>query len=149
MSEKILIVKENDQLKSRIEIDDRAYDQLKSAAEDLAAFNNLAFLCNSYVKAKEDFLSYDFTQFDVREVDMFNMFLNALEAISTNRNLWEAYLKRNYENDNDIYPPKQSKGKKKSCFGLKASEFYDSCIEFVVAKVLRDMITHHTNHILK
>ncbi len=144
MREKILIVKENDQLKSRIEIDDRAYDQLKSAAEDLVAFNNLAFLCNSYVKAKEDFLSYDFTQFDVREVDMFNMFLNALEAISTNRNLWEAYLKRNYENDDDIYPPKQPKGKKKSCFGLKDSEFYDSCIEFVVAKVLRDMITHHT-----
>ena len=144
MSEKVLIVKENNQLKSRIEIDDRAYDQLKRAAEDLAAFNDLAFLCNSYVKAKEDFLSYDFTQFDVREVDMFNMFLNALEAISTNRNLWEAYLKRNYENDDDIYPPKQPKGKKKSCFGLKNSEFYDSCIEFVVAKVLRDMITHHT-----
>lgn len=144
MSKKYIIIKKNDQFKTSKELDEYTYKELKTASESLNAFDTLAFLANSYIKAKEDFLAYDFTQFNVREIDMFNMFLNALESMSTNRNLWEAYLKRNYENDNFIYPPQHAKGKRKSCFGLKDSEFYDRYIEFVVSKVLRDMIAHHS-----
>ena len=88
----------------------------------MEAFNTITFLCNSYVNAKEEFLTYDFTQFNVREVDMFNMFLNALEAMATN----------------------VIEGKHKSCFALKDSEYYDNCIDYVVAKVLRNMIVHHS-----
>ena len=100
-------------------MDEKTYSELKTAAGALETFNTLAFLCNSYVKTKEDFFAYDFTQFDVREIDMFTMFLNELEAMATNRNLWEAYLKRSYEKDNEIFP----EDAKKSCFGIKDSEY--------------------------
>ena len=143
MEKKYLIIKTDNQIKEKIELNEKSYLELKSAAKSLETFNTLTFLSNSYIKAKEDFLAYDFTQFDVREIDMFTMILNALESMATNRNLWEAYLKRSYQNDNDIYPCEQN-GKKKSCFGLKDSEFYDNHIEFVVSKVLRNMTTHHS-----
>ena len=142
-SKKYLIVKVNDHLKPYKELDDEAYEDLKNAALALEAFNYLTFLSNSYVKAKEDFLAYDFSQFNVREVDMFNMFLIALEAMSTNRNLWEAYLKRKYEKDSEIYPLDETNPNKKSCFGIKDSECFDKDILFVVSKILRDMISHH------
>ena len=142
-SKKYLIVKINDQLKPYKELDDDTYEELRNAALALEAFNYLTFLSNSYVKAKEDFFAYDFSQFNVREVDMFNMFLIALEAMSTNRNLWEAYLKRRYEKDSEIYPLNESNPNKKSCFGMKDSEYFDKDILFVVSKILRDMISHH------
>ena len=142
-SKKYLIVKINDQLKPYKELDDDSYEELRNAALALEAFNYLTFLSNSYVKAKEDFFAYDFSQFNVREVDMFNMFLIALETISTNRNLWEAYLKRRYEKDSEIYPLNESNPNKKSCFGMKDSEYFDKDILFVVSKILRDMISHH------
>lgn len=143
MSKKYLIVKKENEYKSSVALDELTFDKLKSAALNLEMFNAITFLGNSYVKAKEDFLAYDFTQFYVREVDMFNMFLNALEAMATNRNLWEAYLKRNYADDSEIFPV-VIKDKKHSCFGLKDSEYYDNCIDYVVSKVLRNMIAHHT-----
>lgn len=142
-SKKYLIVKINDQLKPYKELDDDTYEELRNAALALEAFNYLTFLSNSYVKAKEDFFAYDFSQFNVREVDMFNMFLIALEAMSTNRNLWEAYLKRRYEKDSEIYPLNESNPNKKSCFGMKDSEYFDKDTLFVVSKILRDMISHH------
>ena len=143
MENRWLLVKQDGKIKMSKQIDDLTYEKLKTAAESLAVFNTLTFLASNYVKAKEDFFAYDFTQFNVREVDMFNMFLNALESMSTNRNLWEAYLKRHYRADSIIYPNKTSNGLGKSCFGLKDSEYYDKDIIFVVAKVLRDMIAHH------
>lgn len=143
MSEKYLIVKKENEYKSSVALDELTFDKLKSAALNLEMFNAITFLGNSYVKAKEDFFAYDFTQFYVREVDMFNMFLNALEAMATNRNLWEAYLKRNYANDSEMFPVAM-KDKKQSCFGLKDSEYYDNHIDYVVSKVLRNMIAHHT-----
>lgn len=143
LEKKYLILKVDNHIKEKRELGEESYSELRSAAESLEEFNTLAFLSNSYVKAKEDFMTYDFTQFDVREIDMFNMILNALEAISTNRNLWEAYLKRSYRDNNDVYTCEQN-GEKKSCFGLKDSEFYDKHIEFVVSKVLRNMTTHHS-----
>ena len=144
MSEKYLIIKrENEYSNSSIVLDEVKFEELKRAAIALETFNIITFLGNSYVKAKEEFLAYDFTQFNVREVDMFNMFLNALDAMATNRNLWEAYLKRNYEEDIEIFPDIIN-NKKKSCFSLKDSEYYDECVEYVVSKVLRNMIVHHS-----
>ena len=143
MSKKYLIVKKDNGFKCSTPLDDATFEKLKQAAKSLEAFNTFAFLGNSYVKAKEDFFAYDFTQFNVREVDMFNMFLNALEAIATNANLWEAYLIRNYSDDKEVYPDTTNK-KKKSCRGIKDSEFYEKNIEYVVSKVLRNMIAHHT-----
>ena len=143
MDEKYLIVKKENEYKNSKALDEFTFEKIKKAAIDLEAFNTITFLCNSYVKAKEDFLAYDFTQFNVREVDMFNMFLNALEAMATNRNLWEAYLDRSYEGDREIFPV-VIEGKHKSCFALKDSEYYDNCIDYVVAKVLRNMIVHHS-----
>lgn len=140
MDKKYLIIKSNNDYKTSRELDEQAYSELKTAAGVLETFNTLAFLCNSYVKAKEDFLAYDFTQFDVREIDMFTMFLNALEAMATNRNLWEAYLKRSYEGDSVVFPDETNK----SCFGIKDSEYYEKNIEYVVSKVLRNMIAHHS-----
>ena len=140
MDKKYLIIKTNNDYKTSRELDKKTYSELKIAAEALETFNTLAFLCNSYAKAKEDFLAYDFTQFGVREIDMFTMFLNALESMATNRNLWEAYLKRSFKEDDEIFP----KGTKKSCYGRKDSEYYDKYIEYVVSKVLRNMIAHHS-----
>lgn len=142
MKEKYLIIKKDNEYKSSKALDNCIFEKLKQAAIALEQFNMLTFLSNSYIKAKEDFLAYDFTQFNVREVDMFNMFLNVLEAMATNRNLWEAFLERNYSNDAEIYPVIE-KGKKKSSYGRKDSEYYDNCIEYVVSKVLRNMIAHH------
>lgn len=142
MSKKYLIVKKDDDFKCSTPLDDATFEKLKQAAQSLETFNTFAFLGNSYVKAKEDFFAYDFTQFNVREVDMFNMFLNALEAMATNANLWEAYLTRNYSDDKEVYPD-MANGKKKSCHGIKDSEFYEKNIEYVVSKVLRNMIAHH------
>lgn len=143
MEKKYLIVKTDNELKEKRELNEESYLELKTAAESLEEFNTLAFLSNSYVKAKEDFMEYDFSQFDVRELDMFTMLLNALEAMSTNVNLWETYLKRSYPEDSDIFPCEQN-GKKKSCFELKDSEIYDKHIEFVVSKVLRNMTAHYS-----
>ena len=140
MDKKYLIIKSNNDYKTNRELDETTYSELKIAAEALETFNTLAFLCNSYVKAKEEFLAYDFTQFGVREIDMFTMFLNALESMATNRNLWEAYLKRSFKEDDEIFPD----GTKKSCYGIKDSEYYDKYIEYVVSKVLRNMIAHHS-----
>ena len=140
MDKKYLIIKSNNDYTTSRELDEQTYSELKIAAGALETFNTLAFLCNSYVKAKEDFLTYDFTQFDVREIDMFTMFHNALEAMATNRNLWEAYLKRSYESDSVVFPD----GAQKSCFGIKDSEYYDKYIEYVLSKVLRNMIAHHS-----
>lgn len=139
-----LIIKKDNEIKFHKELNDELYQKLKIAAASLEELNYLTFLGNSYIKAKEDFLRYDFSQFGVREVDMFNMLLNSLEAMATNRNLWEAYLKRKYTDDSEIYPATESKKKKKkSCFGIKDSEFFDNNIEYVVSKVIRDMIAHH------
>lgn len=140
MDKKYLIIKADNDCKTSKELNEKTFAELKSAADALETFNTFAFLCNSYVKAKEDFLAYDFTQFNVREIDMFTMFLNALEAMATNRNLWEAYLKRSYIKDDEIFP----EGAGKSCFGIKDSEYYDKHIEYVVSKVLRNMIAHHS-----
>ena len=142
MSKKYLIVKKGNDFKCSTPLDDATFEKLKQAAQSLETFNTFTFLGNSYIKAKEDFFTYDFTQFNVREVDMFNMFLNALEAMATNANLWEAYLTRNYSDDKDVYPDVVT-GKKKSCHGIKDSEFYENNIEYVVSKVLRNMIAHH------
>lgn len=143
MCEKYLIIKKENELSTSKAIDECTFEILKSAAVSLEMFNTVIFLSNSYVKAKEDFFAYDFTQFNVREVDMFNMFLNALEAMATNRNLWEAYLERNYASDNEIFPDVIN-GRKRSCFGLKDSQYYDASIDYVVSKVLRNMIAHHS-----
>lgn len=140
MDKKYLIIKSSSDYKTSRELDDKTYSELKIAADALETFNTLAFLCNSYIKTKEDFLAYDFTQFDVREIDMFTMFLNALEAMATNRNLWEAYLKRCYQSDSVVFPDNL----KKSCFGIKDSEYYEKNVEYVVSKVLRNMIAHHS-----
>ena len=75
MDKKYLIIKSSNDYKTSRELDDKTYSELKIAADALETFNTLAFLCNSYIKAKEDFLAYDFTQFDVREIDMFNLLL--------------------------------------------------------------------------
>lgn len=140
MDKKYLIIKADNDFKISKELDEKSFAELKSAANALEAFNTLAFLCNSYVKTKEDFFAYDFSQFDVREIDMFTMLLNALEAMATNRNLWEAYLKRSYEGDCVVFPDET----KKSCFGIKDSEYYEKSIEYVISKVLRNMIAHHS-----
>ena len=143
MSEKYLIVKRENGYNNSMALEEVTFEELKRAAIALETFNIITFLGNSYVKAKEDFLAYDFSRFNVREVDMFNMFLNALEAMTTNGNLWEAFLKRNYADDIAIFPTVIN-NKKKSCFSLKDSEYYDDCIEYVVSKVLRNMIVHHS-----
>ena len=83
MSKKYLIVKKDNDFKCSTPLDDATFEKLKQAAQSLETFNTFTFLGNSYIKAKEDFFTYDFTQFNVREVDMFNMFLNALEAMAT------------------------------------------------------------------
>ena len=142
LSEKYLIIKKENEYTSSKALDKSTFEKLQRAAIDLETFNTLTFLSNSYVKAKEDFLAYDFAQFNVREVDMFNMFLNVLEAMATNRNLWIAYMKRNYSDDSEMLT--LVNGKKRTCFEIKDSEYYDSCIEYVVSKVLRIMIAHYS-----
>lgn len=140
MKKTYLIVKSNDGVLSRREIDEPTFWDLKTATDSLESFSDVSFLSNSYVKAKEAFFSYDFTQFNVREIDMFSMFLFALEAMASNRTLWEAFLKRNYAGDGEIFPS----GTGKSCFGIKDSEFFDKSIYYVVSKVLRDRVSHYS-----
>ena len=92
--------------------------------------------------AKEAFLKYDFSQFGVREIDLFAVIHNALNAITTNLNMWETYLKRKYKEDKDIFPFQNDQTLGKSYLGLRDSEYYDNNVEYVVTKALRNMAAH-------
>lgn len=137
----MLVIRTENQTKT-IKISDELFQKLYDSICILDEFSQLTFLGNSYLKAKEDFLDYDFSQSNVREIDIFSMFLNDLEAIATNINLWNAYLKRRYHDDPDIFPQQSSAKDRKSCFALKDSAYYDKNVEYVVAKCLRNMIVH-------
>lgn len=115
MEEKYVIVKNTDGLAAKRNIGLEEYRSLYNAAQILEEFDYIAFLANSFESEREAFLSYDFSQFNVREIDMFSMMLNSLNAIATNNNLWEAYLKRKYKSDPEIFllhllhlPPKRN-----------------------------------------
>ncbi len=143
MSEKYVIIKNDDKFVDKKEVSDEVYKELFNATHILEEFDYVAFLANSYEKAKEDFFNYDFSQFNVREIDMFTVMLNSLNSIATNNNLWEAYLKRTYTDDSAIFLAcPTSKKEKKSLFGMKDSEYYDQNIEYVIAKALRNMVVH-------
>lgn len=137
----MLVIRTENQTKT-IKISDELFQKLYDSICILDEFSQLTFLGNSYLKAKEDFLNYDFSQSNVREIDVFSMFLTALEAIATNINLWNSYLKRRYHDDPDIFPQQSSAKDRKSCFALKDSAYYDENVEYVVAKCLRNMIVH-------
>lgn len=141
MGKKYVIIKNNDGLVTKKSVSTEEYSSLFNAACILESFDYITFLGSSFEKEKEEFLSYDFSQFNVRETDMFSMMLNSLNAIATNNNLWEAYLKRTYKNDPEVFPT-SSTTKKKSIFGMKDAELYDKNVEYVVAKALRNMIVH-------
>ena len=141
MEEKYVIIKNTDGLAAKRNIGLEEYRSLYNAAQILEEFDYIAFLANSFESEREAFLSYDFSQFNVSEIDMFSMMLNSLNAIATNNNLWEAYLKRKYKSDSEIFPTTSST-KKKSIFGIKDSEYYDNNVEYVVAKALRNMVVH-------
>ena len=142
MEGKYVVVKKDGEYKCKTELNEDAYNKLLCAAKNLEEFNYLFFLGCNYIKAKDDFLRYDFSQFNVREIDMFAVMHNALNAIATNRNMWETYLKRKYKDDKEIFPFKDDKKLGKSYFGLKDSEYYDNNVEYVVVKALRNMCTH-------
>lgn len=143
MNKKYVIIKDNHDLAVKKDISEEVYSELLKAAHILESFNYIVFLGNSFKREYEEFLKYDFSQFNVPEADMFSVMLSSLTSISTNINLWEAYLKRTYENDPEIFPAFPSHGKKKkSIFGIKDSEYYDKDVEYVVAKALRNMIVH-------
>ena len=142
MNEKYVLIKTNDELVKK-EVSIEVFRELSNAAQILEEFDYIAFLGNSYEKIKEEFLNYDFSQFNVKEIDMFSVMLNSLNSIATNNNLWEAYLKRAYKDDPSIFfDAPTSKKEKKSLFGIKDSEYYDQNVEYVVAKALRNMVVH-------
>lgn len=142
MEGKYVVVKKDGEYKCKTELNEDDYNKLLCAAKNLEEFNYLFFLGCNYIKAKDDFLRYDFSQFNVREIDMFTVMHNALNAIATNRNMWETYLKRKYKDDKEIFPFQNNKNLGKSYFGLKDSEYYDNNVEYVVAKALRNMSSH-------
>lgn len=142
MEGKYVVVKKAGEYKCKTELNEDDYNKLLSAAKTLEEFNYLFFLGCNYIKAKDDFLKYDFSQFNVREADMFAVIHNALNAITTNLNMWETYLKRKYKDDKDIFPFQNDKKLGKSYFGLKDSEYYDNNVEYVIVKALRNMCTH-------
>ncbi len=125
------------------------YEEIIKASNNLDDFDYIQFLSINYIKAKEDFLNFDFSAFDIREVDIYNVIFNALSAISNNTYLWETYLKRRYPDDLEIFPEvEQQKEKKdlnyksKSVVALKDSFYYDTNISYTVAKTLRNIIVH-------
>jgi len=136
----VLIKKDNKPILKR-ELSKSEYQKLFNASKILDSFEYIFFLGNSFEKEKQEFLGYDFSQFNVREIDMFSIMLNSLNAIATNINLWEAYLKRTYNSDTEIFPSNPN-DKQKSILGIKDSEYYDKNVEYVVAKALRNMIVH-------
>lgn len=140
MEEKYVIIKNADSLAVKRKITPDEYEDLFNAARILEEFDYITFLANSFERERETFLSYDFSQFNVREIDMFSIMLNSLNSITTNNNLWEAYLKRRYKSDSEFFPNTSPKGK--SIFGIKDSEYYDKNVEYVVAKALRNMVVH-------
>ena len=142
MEGKYVILKKNGDYKCKTELTENDYKKLLNAAKILEEFNYLFFLGCNYIKAKDDFLNYNFSQFNVLETDMFSVMHNALNAIATNINMWETYLKRKYKDDKEIFPFQDDKNLGKSYFGLKDSEYYDTNVEYVVAKALRNMSTH-------
>lgn len=142
MEGKYVILKKNGDYKCKTELTENDYKKLLNAAKILEEFNYLFFLGCNYIKAKDDFLNYNFSQFNVLETDMFSVMHNALNAIATNINMWETYLKRKYKDDKEIFPFQDDKNLGKSYFGLKDSEYYDNNVEYVVAKALRNMSTH-------
>ncbi len=126
------------------------YEEILKASKNLDDFDYIHFLSINYIKAKEDFLNFDFSAFDIREVDVYNVFFNALSAISNNTYLWETYLKRRYPDDLDIFSEEERQKeqkdpknyKSKSVVALKDSYYYDTNISYTVAKTLRNIIVH-------
>gem|GEM_PF-6938351 len=139
---KYVIIKKDGQYTGKTEISDEEYNKLLNAANILEDFNYLFFLGCNYEHAKEAFLKYDFSQFGVREIDLFAVIHNALNAITTNLNMWETYLKRKYKEDKDIFPFQNDQTLGKSYLGLRDSECYDNNVEYVVTKALRNMAAH-------
>ena len=139
---KYVIIKKDGQYTGKTQISDEEYNKLLNAANILEEFNYLFFLGCNYEHAKETFLKYDFSQFGVREIDIFAVIHNALNAITTNLNMWETYLKRKYKKDKDIFPFQNDQELGKSYLGLRDSEYYDNNVEYVVTKALRNMAAH-------
>ena len=129
---------------------DAEYEEILRASKNLEEFDYIHFLSINYIKAKEDFLSFDFSAFGIREVDVYNVIFNALNAISNNTYLWETYLKRSYPNDLEIFSEEERQKerkdprnyKSKSIVALKDSYYYDTNISYTVAKTLRNIIVH-------
>ena len=87
MEGKYVIRKSADGFSGKKGITPDEYGILLNAARILEEFDYISFLANSFERERESFLSYDFYQFDVREIDMFSVILNSLNAIATNNNL--------------------------------------------------------------
>lgn len=129
---------------------DAEYEEILRASKNLEEFDYIHFLSINYIKAKEDFLSFDFSAFGIREVDVYNVIFNALNAISNNTYLWETYLKRSYPDDLEIFSEEERQKerkdprnyKSKSIVALKDSYYYDTNISYTVAKTLRNIIVH-------
>lgn len=126
------------------------YQEILNAAKNLENFDYIHFLSINYIKAKEDFYNFNFSAFDIREVDVYSVIFNALNAISNNVYLWETYLKRSYHDDLEIFPEEElikeqkihKNNKGKSIVALKDSNYYDSNISYAIAKTLRNIIVH-------
>ena len=102
LNDKYVIIKKDGQYTGKAQISDEEYKKLLNAANILEEFNYLFFLGCNYEYVKEAFLKYDFSQFGVREIDIFAVIHNALNAITTNLNMWETYLKRKTKNSKII-----------------------------------------------
>ena len=134
---KYVIIKKDGQYTGKTEISDEEYNKLLNAANILEDFIYLFFLGCNYEHAKEAFMKYDFSQFVVREIDIFAVIHNALNAITTNLNMWETYLKRKYKEDKDIFPIQNNQTLGKSYLGLKDSEYYDNNAPRLLQKIHR------------
>ena len=144
-----LVIKKDGKIAADRFLSKYEYNKITSASKNLDDFDYIHFLSINYIKAKEDFLQFDFSAFGIREVDIYNVIFNALNAISNNIYLWETYLKRSYPDDLEVFSEEERQKEKKlknykskSAVALKDSFYYDTNISYVIAKALRNIIVH-------
>lgn len=137
------------------DLSEKEYKQILSNAILLEDFDYNIFLSTNFLKAKKDLENFDFSKANIRETDAFNIIFNALNSIVTNLYLWEAYLRKNYFDYEEIFSSEEKKkeqeskvkkkGKRyiaKSCLALKDSEYYDKDINYTITKTLRNRADH-------
>lgn len=119
----------------KVDLLQQEFEKLKADLDKITEYKKIMFLNLYYLESEKIYKEYDFNTLapDITISTYYNI---VISAIYNNLELWDTFIKRNFTSYDDLVVEGKSISQKLD------SEYYDSHIEYVVFKQIRNRLTH-------